>query len=95
MVINNIRFADVTVLLATTDEDLQRQVDNVNEICAAFGLELNAKNAKVIVMEKQPGTKMTIKSNGIVLEQVNKYKYLGTFITADTRCMQEIKRRIE
>ena len=84
VVINNIRFADVTVLLATTDEDLQRQVDNVNEICAAFGLELNAKNAKVMVMEKQPGTKMTIKSNGIALEQVNKYKYLGTLITADT-----------
>ena len=94
VVINNKRFADDTVLLANTEEDLQRQVDKVNESCAAFGMELNAKKTKVMVMEKQPGTKITIKSNGIALEQVNKYKYLGTFITADTRCMQEIKRRI-
>ena len=94
VVINDIRFADDTVLLANTEEDLQRQIDKVNESCAAFGMEVNAKKTKVKVMEKQPGTKITIKSNGIALEQVNKYKYLGTFITADTRCMQEIKRRI-
>ena len=94
VVINNIRFVDDTVLLANTEEDLQRQVDKVNESCATFGMELNAKKTKVMVMEKQPGTKITIKSNGIALEQVNKFKYLGTFVTADTRCMQEIKRRI-
>ena len=81
-------------MLANTEEDLQRQVDKVNESCAAFGMELNAKKTKVMVMDKQPGTKTTIKSNGIALEQVNKYKYLGTLITADARCMQEIKRRI-
>ena len=30
----------------------------------------------------------------VALEQENKYKCIGTFITADTRCIQEIKRRI-
>ena len=43
-------------------------------------------------MEKQLGTKMLIKSNGIALERVN--KYLAALIKADTRCIQEIKRRI-
>ena len=94
MAINNIRFADDTVLLAGTEEELQRQIDKVNESCTAFGMELNAKKTKVMVMEKQPGTEVTIKSNGIALEQVNKYKYLGTLIAADSRCIQEIKRRI-
>ena len=94
MAINNIRFADDTVLLAGTEEELQRQLDKVNESCTAFGMELNAKKTKVMVMEKQPGTEVTIKLNGIALEQVNKYKYLGTLITADSRCIQEIKRRI-
>ena len=47
---------------------------------------------KVMVMEKQPGTELTMKSNGIALEQVNKYKHLGKLITADTRCKQEIRR---
>ena len=30
------------------------------------------KKTKVMVMEKQPGTELTIKSNGIALEQLNK-----------------------
>ena len=55
-------------------------------------MELNGKKIEVIVMEKQPRTKIAIKSNGIALDQVNKYKYLGALIKAETRCMQEIKR---
>ena len=94
VVINNIRFADGTVLLAYTEEGLQRQVDKVNESCTAFGMKLDERKIKVMVMEKQPGTELTIKSNGITLEQVNKYEHLGTLITADARCIQEIRRRI-
>eukprot|EP00794_Sanderia_malayensis_P016412 gene16412-18047_t len=94
MIINNIRFADDTVLLASTEEDLQRLIDKINESCTAYGLEFNAKKTKVMVMEKQPGTKVVIKSNGVALEQVKQYKYLGTLITEDAKCLQEIKRRI-
>ena len=47
-----------------------------------------------MVMEKQPGTKIVIKSNGMALEQVKQYKYLGTLITEDAKCLQEFKRRI-
>ena len=57
-------------------------------------MELNARKTKVMVMEKQPRPELTIMSNGIVLEQVNKYKYLGTLIAADARCIQKIRRRI-
>ena len=57
-------------------------------------MELNAKKTKIIVMEKQPGTEIAIRSNGIALEEVKQYKYLGTLITEDTKCLQEIKKRI-
>ena len=43
MAINNIRFADDTVLLASTEEELQRLHDKINESCKAYGMELNAK----------------------------------------------------
>ena len=94
MTINNIRFADDTVLLASTEGELQRLLDKINESCKAYGMELNAKKTKVMVIEKQPGTKIVIKSNGVTLEQVKQYKYLGTLITEDAKCLQEIKRRI-
>ena len=57
MTINNIRFADDTVLLASTEGELQRLLDKINESCKAYGMELNAKKTKVMVIEKQPGTK--------------------------------------
>ena len=47
-----------------------------------------------MVIEKQPGTKIVIKSIGVTLEQVRQYKYLGTLVTEDAKCLQEIKRRI-
>ena len=77
LVLNNIQFVDDTVLLANTEEDLQRQIDKANESCAVFGMELNAKKTKAMAMEKQPETKVTVKSKGIALEQANKYKYTG------------------
>jgi len=46
-------------------------------------MKLNLKKTKVMVMEKQPGTEIILKSNGVALEQVNKYKYLSTLSTED------------
>ena len=60
MIINNTGFADDTVLLAGTEEELQRYLDKINESCKAYGVELNAKKTKVMVVEKQPGTKIVI-----------------------------------
>ena len=38
-------------------------------------------------------SKCNIKVNGTVLKQVDKFKYLGTIITSDGRCVTEIKSR--
>ena len=46
MIINNIRFAGDTVLLASTEEELQRLIDKMNESCTAYGMELNAKKGQ-------------------------------------------------
>ena len=42
-IINNVRFADDAVLLALSQEDLQRLVDIINEKCKKFGMEINVK----------------------------------------------------
>ena len=47
-----------------------------------------------MVIEKQPGTNIVIKSNEMALEQVKQYQYLGTLITEDAKFLREIKRRI-
>ena len=40
--INNLRYADDTVLLAETEEDLQKIVDQVKIESESFGLLMNA-----------------------------------------------------
>ena len=70
------------------------KIDKENKSCTAFGMEVNERKTKVMVIEKQPRTELTIMSSGTALEEVNKYKYLGTLTTADTRCIQKIRRRI-
>ena len=95
--INNLRYADDTVLLAESEEELQVLVDAVKEESLKYGLEMNTKKTKTMVIRKNTHEVVNakIKVDGVILEQVEKYQYLGQLITEDGRCEVEIKRRIE
>ena len=95
--INNLRYADDTVLLAESEEELQKLVDAVKEESQKYGLEMNTKKTKTMVIRRDADepVKVQIIVDGVVLEQVKMYQYLGQLITEDGRCEVEIKRRIE
>ena len=78
--ITNNRYADDTIIIAETEDDLQLMITRLNETCKIYGMELNAKKTKVIVIEKYPGTKIQITSGKFVSEQVKSYCYLGSQI---------------
>ena len=52
--ITNIRYADDTIIIAETEHDLKVMITRLNETCKIYGMELNAKNTKVMVIEKFP-----------------------------------------
>ena len=91
--ITNIRYADNTIIIAETEHNLQVMITRLNETCKIYGMELNAKKTKVMVIGKFPGTKIQITSGKSVLEQVKSYCYLGSQITGDGRCTDEIRKR--
>jgi hypothetical protein len=95
--IKDLRFADDTLLLAESEEELQELVDQVGGNSLEYGLEMNTKKTKTMVIRRdvKEECKIKIKVNGKILEQVDKYVYLGHLITEDGRCDQEIRRRIE
>ena len=69
--INNLRYADDTVLLAETEEDLQKIVDQVKRESESFGLLMNAKKTKTMVFSKSsnpPNTRIHIE--GKLIEKV-------------------------
>ena len=93
--INNLRYADDTALIATDENDLQKIVDQVKEESSKAGLEMNVKKTMTMVISKNPeGKQLEIKVGDQKLEQVKKFKYLGTQITEDGKTETEIKNRI-
>ena len=93
--INNLRYADDTILIAETEEDLQELLDTVVKESEMKGLTLNSKKTEVVVVSRKndiPKCKITISNK--VLQQVDKFKYLGTMVTSDGKCLQGIKSRI-
>ena len=92
---NNIRYADDTVLIADNEKDLQEMLDTVVRESEKKGLSLNKNKTEVMVISKKNCTPAcNIVMNGTVLKQVHKLNYLGSLITSDGRCINEIKRRM-
>ena len=94
--INNLRYADDTVLLAESQEDLQKIVDKVNAVGKQFKMKMNAKKTKTMLFtNKQIKPKMEIKVDDANIEQVSSFVYLGHLMTEDGKNEHEIRRRIE
>ena len=85
--INNLRYADDTVLIADTEDQLQRTLKIVAEESEAKGLELKAKKTECMVISKKqevPTCNISCKEENI--KQVTQFKYLGFMLTPDARC---------
>ena len=93
--INNIKYADDTVLTADSEEKLQELLNKVVEESENKGLELNSKKTEsMIITRKTSIPKYEIKIKENTIKQANSFKYLGPQITSDGRNHQEIKSRI-
>lgn len=92
--INNIRYADDSVLMAESIEDLQNLLDRVNNASEEMGLTINTQKTKVMVISKTDEN-CHIYLNNTQLEQVHKFRYLGVALNDKWDPDVEIKSRIE
>ena len=93
--INNIRYADDTVLLADTEERLQELIDRLDEEGRAIGLKINIGKTEVMgVTKRTEQLRVEAHVNGEAVRQVSSFRYLGSLISEDGRCDAEIKSRI-
>ena len=86
--INNLRYADDTTLMAESKEKLKSLLMKMKEESEKVGLELNIQKTKI--MASCPITSWEI--DGETVETVSDFIFLGSKITADGDCSQEIKR---
>ena len=87
--INNLRYADDTTLVAESEEELKNSLlMKVQEESEKVGIKLNIQKTKI--MASGPITSWQI--DGATVETVADFIFLGSKITADGDCSQEIKR---
>ena len=88
--INNLRYADDTILMGESEEELKSLLMKVKEESKKAGLKLNTQKTKILV--SGPITSWQI--DGKTVETVSDFVFLGSKITADGDCNHEIKRRL-
>ena len=95
VIINNIRYADDTALIATSEEGIQSLLNTVVEASESMGLHLNVeKTVCMTISKKEVPPACTIQASGKIIKQVEQFNYLGSYITSNGKCDKEISRRI-
>lgn len=93
--INNLRYADDTVLISDSANGLQALIDRVVEACGRYNMKLNCKKTKILVVSKSDEIQHQFIANNETLETVNKVTYLQCSLNKEWYHSQEIRCRIE
>ncbi|KAG1699291.1 putative phosphoenolpyruvate synthase [Nymphon striatum] len=91
------RYADDTAVVATSQLELQKMISRIHEMCTKYGMSINIKKTKVMVVRKKKeqhtqGIKITV--DGQKLEHVKEYTYLGSVVNENAKCLTEVRKRI-
>ena len=84
---NNLRYADDTTLLAESEEELKTLLMKVKEQSEKAGVKLNIQKTKIMASSSITLWQIV----GKTMEIVTDFIFLGSKITADGNCSQEIK----
>ena len=86
--INNIKYADVTTLMAENEEEQKSLLMKVKEESEKVGLTLSIQKTKIMA----PGPNISWQIDGETVETAADFILGGSKITADGDCSHEIKR---
>ena len=89
-IINNLRYAADTTLMAESEEELKNLLMKVKEESEKVGLKLNIQKMKI--MASSPITSWQI--DGETVETVSDFIFWGSKITADGDYSHEMKRHL-
>ena len=88
--INNLRYADDTILMAESEEELKSLLMKVKDESEKVGLKLNIQKMKIMAS----GPIISWQIDGETVETVADFIFLGSKSTTDGDCSHEIKRHL-
>ena len=86
----NIRYANDTTAMAESEEEVKSLLMKLKEGSEKAGLKLNIQKKKIMA----PGSITSRHIDGVTVETVIDFIFLGSKITADSDCSHEIKRHL-
>ena len=87
---NKLRYADDTILMAESEEELKSLLRKVKEESEKVSVKLNIQKTKIMAS----GPIASWQIDGETVATVTDFIFLGSKITADGDCSHEIKRRV-
>src|SRR6478736_8624095 len=92
--IKDVKYADDQGMAANTEAGLQALMDSLHTTAKHFDMKINIKMTKAMVVSRNGGERVNITVEGQSVEQVSKFRYLGSLISKDGRCLDDVKTRI-
>jgi len=92
--IRDVKFADDQGMVDLCEEGLQRTMDRLNKTAKEYNMKINVQKTKSMVISTEEGSQVNIIVDGQRVEQVIKFKYLGSILSSDGRCLDDVKARI-
>ena len=94
--INNLRYADDTVIIASELADLQNLLQKIYLTSEEYGLALNVSKTKWMLMSRNGTAGVgNLTLNRSVVERVERHTYLGTMVHDRGEMTTEIRSRVE
>ena len=93
MPISELRYADDTVLVSSSEEGLKKLLESTRQHSEVAGLMINSKKTKLMKLDKAPDMNgLTL--NGVQLDVVNNFEYLGVKIKNNGDGSDEVRKRL-
>ena len=91
--LNHLRFADDILLVSHDPLELQTMIQELSVESKKAGLKMNIKKTKVMMSNQLQDHTITV--DGVTIERVDSYIYLGKNITLENETAGEVRRRIQ
>lgn len=92
--IQSIRYADDSSIVADSEEGLQKLMDRVVEVTKEYGMRINVNKTKVMKIARKRAGSLQISIEGKQLTEVESFKYLGSIINNNGDCDKDVRARI-
>ena len=93
--LKDLPFADDIALIAHSENDLQTLIERVHDVSKKYGMEISIPKTKAMIFSHEDQLQVNIKLDDTsLLDQVNRFKYLGVTLTPSNDSTSEIKSRL-